>query len=77
MTCQDLAAFMLDYVEDTLAGDVRRRFDAHLAECEDCVRYLTDYRAAIAGAETLGGDAAVAAPVMPEALVRAILDSRR
>lgn len=77
MTCQDLAAFMLDYVEGTLPPDVRHRFDEHLAVCDDCVHYLTDYRATIAGARALGESGVPeAVPAMPEALVRAILHSR-
>ena len=75
MTCQELAAFMLDYVEGTLPADMHRRFDAHLAECEDCVHYLTDYRATIANVRA-ASDGDDATP-LPEALVRAIMDSRR
>jgi anti-sigma factor RsiW len=74
VTCQDFASFMLDYVEGTLPADVRQRFEAHLAECGDCVAYLADYRATIAAtAAAAGGDP----PAMPDALVRAIVDSAR
>lgn len=74
MTCQDFAAFMLEYVEGTLAEDVRQRFDAHLAECPDCVNYLADYRATITAAQQAAGEDP---PTMPDALVRAIVDSAR
>jgi anti-sigma factor RsiW len=74
VTCQDIASFMLDYVEGTLPADIRQRFDAHLAECEDCVAYLADYRATIAATREA---AAEQPPAMPDALVRAIVDSAR
>lgn len=75
MTCQDLVAFMLDYVDGTLPADVRARFDAHLEECDDCRAYLKDYRA------TVDITREVAAhddpPALPDSLVRAIVDSAR
>jgi anti-sigma factor RsiW len=75
VTCQDLVAFMLDYVDETLPPDVRARFDAHLAECEDCQAYLKDYRVTI----DLTREAAAHEdpPSMPDALVRAIVDSAK
>lgn len=75
MTCQDLVAFMLDYVEGTLPPDERARFDAHLHECEDCRAYLKDYRATIdVTRQAADGEDP---PAMPEALVRAIVDSAK
>lgn len=47
MTCREFVAFLLDYVEGDSPSVERERFDAHLAECPDCVRYLRDYRDAI------------------------------
>lgn len=74
MTCQQLAAFMLEYVEGTLPADTRARFDVHLAACDDCRAYLKDYLATIAATRQEADDDP---PQMPDALVRAILDSAR
>jgi anti-sigma factor RsiW len=74
MSCQEQLDFLGDYIEGALATDVRERFDAHLASCQPCQRYLEEYRAAIAlgrraGADELG--------VLPDDLVHAILDAAR
>ena len=75
MTCRDFADFLLDYVESTLPADARERFDAHLAACPDCVRYLEQYRDTIlASRRALSDDAAAD---LPDALVSAILHARR
>jgi len=74
VTCRDCAGFLLDYVEDGLPAETRQRFDAHLAACPDCVRYLQTYRATIkAGPLAMAGE--IPAEV-PEDLVTAILKAR-
>jgi predicted anti-sigma-YlaC factor YlaD len=77
VTCREMVDFLADYLADKLAPEVRRVFEAHLAECPGCATYLRGYADAIrlarACAET---DAAVPAEV-PERLVRAILAARR
>jgi anti-sigma factor RsiW len=75
VTCREIADFLLSYVEGTLDPDVREHFDAHLAVCPDCVRYLAEYTDTISSTRTAFDDDE-AAP-LPESLVRAILDSRR
>lgn len=47
MTCRDLTRFLADYLDGGLPPAIRRRFDAHLAVCPDCVTYLRDYREAV------------------------------
>src|SRR5438128_4830644 len=44
MTCRELIEFLIDYLDGTLAPQERERFDAHLAVCPACVRYLDSYR---------------------------------
>ena len=44
MTCQDVADFLVDYVDGELPALVRRQFEAHLGLCPDCVNYLQQYR---------------------------------
>ena len=77
MTCRELVEFLADYMAGELPAKVRRVFEAHLADCPECVTYLRSYadtvRLARACAET---DDAVPAEV-PERLVRAILAARR
>jgi len=52
MACRELVEVITDYLEGTLAPADRRRFEAHVAECEYCENYLEQMRATIA---TLGG----------------------
>ena len=77
MTCRELVEFLADYMDGDLPAEVRRVFEAHLAECPECATYLRGYADAIrlarACAET---DDALPAEV-PERLVRAILAARR
>jgi anti-sigma factor RsiW len=48
LTCQEVVEAITDYLEGTMGGDERRRFDAHLAECYHCVRYLEQMRYTLA-----------------------------
>ncbi len=74
MTCQELAGFVMGYLEGELQGEQRHRFEAHLTECPDCVRYLREYRATVrAGQDAYADD--LPADV-PDDLVKAILDTR-
>jgi anti-sigma factor RsiW len=77
MTCRELIDFLLDYLEGTLAEVERARFDAHLAECPDCVAYLESYAATIRlGRAACAEPEAGPPPEVPEELVRAILAAR-
>ena len=74
MTCRDFAAFLLSYVDGELALSEREAFDAHLAICPDCVRYLAQYLETIAAApDAFDSDRAIE---VPEDLMRAILAGR-
>ena len=75
MTCRDFADFLLSYVDCELAPPARAEFDAHLAVCPDCVRYLRQYLDTIAAAPLAFADDDFAE--VPEALVHAILASRQ
>ncbi len=75
LTCQELIGFLDDYVAGTQPSGVRDAFESHLRLCAHCREYLETYR----GAVRLGREAATTeetAATMPEALVRAILQSR-
>ncbi len=78
MTCRTFIDFLMEYLSGELPASQREEFDAHLAECVECVAYLKTYNETV----TLGKaafedpDAAVPADV-PEDLVKAILAARR
>lgn len=48
MPCQELVEVITDYLDGALAETDRRRFEAHLAECEVCRAYLEQFRQTIA-----------------------------
>jgi anti-sigma factor RsiW len=47
MPCRELVELVTDYVEDRLSQADRVRFDAHLADCDDCVTYVEQMRETI------------------------------
>ena len=74
LTCREVLDFLDDYVEGTLSEDRRRRFAQHLAACEACRGYLSQY------ADTIRLGRRAYSPTLadpPEALIRAILRARR
>ncbi len=77
LTCRELADFVMDYLDDVLPGAERAAFEAHLAECEDCIVYLRSYREAVRLGKIFGTSDDGRAPEMPEELVQAILAGRR
>jgi anti-sigma factor RsiW len=77
LTCRELAAFVMEYLDDALSIPERSAFEAHLAECEDCLVYLRSYRETVRLGKTYGTPDERAAAEMPEELVQAILAARR
>jgi anti-sigma factor RsiW len=72
MTCRKLIDFLDDYLEGSLAPEVRAAFERHLPACPACRDYLRTYQDSIALARAaLCRDQAVPRDV-PEDLVRAI-----
>jgi anti-sigma factor RsiW len=47
LVCQQVVELITDYLEGALSRAQRRRFDAHLADCEHCTEYLEQMRATI------------------------------
>lgn len=77
MTCRELIDFLAEYVGGDLAPDVAAEFEAHLAQCDACVRYLEGYRRAIElGKAAYADREADVPPTVPEDLVAAILKTR-
>lgn len=77
MTCRDFADFLADYLAGELPQDILASFDAHIAVCPNCVRYLAQYRETIVfGRQAFRDlDADVTSDV-PEDLIAAILAAR-
>jgi anti-sigma factor RsiW len=47
MTCQELVELVTEYLEETLPGRDRARFERHLAGCPYCTNYLDQMRITI------------------------------
>jgi anti-sigma factor (TIGR02949 family) len=62
VSCRELIAVLDDYLEGTLAADLLRELERHLAECPPCRAYLATYR------RTREVAAAAANVVVPEEL---------
>ena len=48
MTCQELVELVSDYFDGVLAAEDRARFEAHVAECAGCDRYVEQMRVTLA-----------------------------
>lgn len=78
MTCRELAEFIAAYLRGDLPLEIRAQFERHLAECPNCVAYLSNYRETIALGRRVFADGEATVPDdVPEDLVQAILASRR
>lgn len=78
ITCRELLDFLHLYLEDELPEDRRVEFDRHLAVCEACRDYLTQYQETIRlGKAAFEGPISPVAGDCPEELVRAVLEARR
>lgn len=75
MVCDELVGLVTDYLEGTLSELDRRRFEAHVAECEWCVNYVEQSRA-VAGALGRLGEEPVDSEVLRTALA-AFRDAHR
>ena len=76
-TCEQLIAFLDDYLDGRLDEETLAAFERHLSICRSCVAYLASYRETIRIAR-----AATLAPVIvvddaPEELVSAVMASIR
>ena len=47
LDCQDLVELVTAYLEGALTPADRRRFEAHLAECEGCEAYVGQIRTTV------------------------------
>jgi anti-sigma factor RsiW len=74
MACNQLVDLVTAYLEGTLPGTERMRFDAHLAECPFCTEYVAQMRATVARLGVL--DEGALSPDMRAGLLAAFRDWR-
>ena len=78
LTCRDVVAFLMEYLDQSLAPPQRADFEAHLASCDECVAYLRRYAQTIRlGRAAFADPDAAAEGHVPRRLVEAILAARR
>ena len=77
MTCRDFADFLMDYLDGQLSRPVREDFDRHLAECPDCIAYMSTYKETVRlGKSVCTEEHDSFVHQVPEELVQAILAAR-
>jgi anti-sigma factor RsiW len=47
ISCREVVELVTEYLEDLMTPADRRRFDEHLARCDDCTAYLNQMRLTI------------------------------
>ena len=47
LTCKELVELVSGYLDGSLRGRRRRRFESHLAACDGCTRYMAQIAATI------------------------------
>jgi anti-sigma factor RsiW len=47
LTCKELVELITGYLDGSLRGRQRRRFESHLAGCDGCTRYMRQMQATI------------------------------
>jgi hypothetical protein len=77
VTCKQFIAFLDEYLAEALGLGVRQEFDAHIAHCAVCLRYLQSYRSSIELANLASRHPDDAVPTgVPAELLRALLAAR-
>jgi len=74
LVCREFVQLVSDYLEGALPEQERRRFEAHLAECDGCDGYLEDMRRVVGSLHEV--TLAAPDPATREALLRAFRDLR-
>ena len=69
LTCRELAELVTDYLEDSLPAPQRKRFEAHLRDCERCEDELDQMRATLRALGNLPKESL--APLITRRLLRA------
>ena len=78
MTCREATEFLSDYVVGELAAEPLALFEQHLSRCPNCRAFLDQFRTTIrAGATSYEVSDADARTVMPEDMVKGIIEALR
>lgn len=75
ITCEELIAFLADYLSDELAEARRKTFEDHLVRCRACVAYLATYGETIRMSKCVAASQVVSD--VPEELVAAVREAIR
>ena len=76
LTCQELAEFLHEYVDETLDPERRKVFERHLGLCPPCIEFLESYKKTIELCGDACGPCEEEVPEVPEQIVKAILAAR-
>lgn len=76
LNCREVTDFLMAYLDRELDAETHAAFEAHLVECEECVRYLRDYQTTVRLAKKAFSDTDDGDDV-PEELIEAILAARK
>jgi anti-sigma factor RsiW len=77
VTCQEVADFLMDYLNGELSQPQRAVFETHLCICPDCVAYMQSYEITIKASKAAWDQVHDRdANDVPEDLIRAILAAR-
>lgn len=68
LSCEDVNAFLADYVDENLDEQTRIRFEAHVRNCPNCALFLKQYRCTIEFARESSDDE------VPDDVVQRTLD---
>jgi predicted anti-sigma-YlaC factor YlaD len=74
VSCNDVADFLMDYLDGTLPFAQRMTFKLHLSLCPDCRRYIDSYKKTIQISRLAHTSPELSNP--PEDLIQAILKSK-
>lgn len=76
ITCQELEAFIDDYLDDNLPVSQHAVFMSHMEKCPACDNYLNNYRNAVSLGKKAYNDETECEKI-PEPLVQAILSASK
>jgi predicted anti-sigma-YlaC factor YlaD len=75
LSCQEICAFLCDFVDGTLSGPSKAAFDAHVAQCAPCKQYLDTYAQTILLSKRCCCPKLQPPPPLPEDMIRAIVQA--
>ncbi|MEM6647989.1 MAG: zf-HC2 domain-containing protein [Bacteroidota bacterium] len=64
VSCEEVNAFIVEYVDQQLDPELTAAFDRHIAKCACCTKFLQQYRTTLALVAETAED-----PAMPDELV--------